>query len=47
VDGGCVDVWMDISVSALGLGGCKNGRVGRMVMVGWMCGWMCRYVGSG
>ena len=44
--GGRVDVWNDISASAWCLGGCMNGRVGRLVVVGWLCGWTRRYVGG-
>jgi len=44
--GDCVDVWMDMSVSAWWLCGCMDGCVGRCMVVVWMYGWICRYLGG-
>ena len=37
---------MVVSVGWWWLGGCVDGCVGRLVVVGWMFGWMCRWFGG-
>jgi len=40
VGGGCLNLWVIISVSVWLLGGCVDGCVGMYVVVGRMCRWV-------